>query len=74
MKERIIRLNEVNDVEEFIRAAEQCEFHISLIYQHASIDGKSILGVFCFLSKDMKVSYLGENQVFEQILQKYAVA
>ena len=74
MKERMIRLNKANDVEEFVKAAEQCEFDINLIYQHVFIDGKSILGVFGLLTKDMKVSYFGENQIFEQILQKYAVA
>ena len=46
MKECMIRLNKANDVEEFVRAAQRCEFEIHLIYQHLFIDGKSILGVF----------------------------
>ncbi len=74
MKECMIRLNKANDVEEFVRAAQRCEFEIHLIYQHLFIDGKSILGVFALLTKDMTVAYLGEDPIFERVLQKYAVA
>lgn len=74
MKESIIRLNETGDVQEFVRAAEQCDFDINLIYQHIFIDAKSLLGVLGLLMKDMKVSYYGEDQGFEKVVQKYTVA
>ena len=74
MKERMIRLNETNDVQEFVKAAENCDFDINLIYRHMFIDAKSILGVFGLMMNDMKVSYTGENPVFDQIVQKYAIS
>lgn len=74
MKERMIKLNETVDVQEFVKTAEQCDFDINLIYQHIFIDAKSFLGVMGLLRKEMKVSYYGENQGFEKIIQKYAVA
>lgn len=74
MKERVIRLNEIRDVEEFVDVAEECDFDINLIYQHIFIDGKSFLGVIGLLRKDMTVSYWGTNTGFEKVLKKYAVA
>ncbi len=74
MKERVIRLNHPKDVQEFVNAATQCEFDINLIYQHIFIDAKSLIGVLGLLRQNTKVSYFGENQGFEQVLQKYAVA
>ena len=74
MKERVIRLNEIKEVEEFVDIAEECDFDINLIYQHIFIDGKSFLGVIGLLRKDMTVSYWGNNLGFEKVLRKYAVA
>lgn len=74
MKERIIRLNETSEVREFVSAAEKCDFDINLIYRHVFIDAKSFLGVMGLLMNDMKVSYGGENQMFEHVVKKYAVA
>ena len=74
MKERVIRLNHPKDVQEFVNAATHCEFDINLIYQHIFIDAKSLIGVLGLLRQNTKVSYFGENQGFEQVLQKYAVA
>jgi len=74
MKEKMIKLNETVDVQEFVKTAEQCDFDINLIYQHIFIDAKSFLGVMGLLQKEMKVSYFGENPGFEKMLQKYAVA
>lgn len=73
MKEIMIRLNKASDVEEFVGAAEKCDFDINLISRHVFIDAKSLLGVLGLMMTDMKVSYFGENQVFESIVQKYAV-
>ncbi len=74
MKERIIRLSETGEVKEFVQAAEQCDFDIDVVYQHIFIDAKSFLGVMGLIMKDMRVSYSGEDQGFEQVVQKYAVA
>lgn len=70
----MIRLNATSDVLEFVNAAEKCDFDINLIYRHVFIDAKSLLGVLGLVMSEMKVSYSGEDQTFERVLQKYAVA
>lgn len=75
MKERKIKLFAADDVKEFVRAAEKCDFDIDVFYNRVIIDAKSFLGV---LSMDLRnvltVKYYGENTSFERFLSKYAVA
>lgn len=73
MKESMIRLNEAEDVQEFVRAAEKCDFDINVINKHIFIDAKSFLGVLGLMMEDMKVSYFGENSGFEKVVRKYSV-
>ncbi|MDO5423948.1 MAG: HPr family phosphocarrier protein [Eubacteriales bacterium] len=75
MSERKIKLTGMNDVKEFVRAAEQCDFDVDVFYNRVVIDAKSILGVLSLdLSRELTVKYGGQNLVFENILSKYATA
>ncbi|WP_242980481.1 HPr family phosphocarrier protein [Blautia argi] len=48
MEEMKIRLTKADDVREFVRAARKCEFDVDISYERAVVDGKSIIGNFCF--------------------------
>ena len=74
MKEKIIRLNEAKEVREFVSAAEKCDFEIDVVCRHVFIDAKSFLGMLGLMMNDLKVFYSGEDQRFDSIVQKYAVA
>ena len=75
MQERKIKLNELQDVKEFVTAAGKCDFDIDIFYNRVTIDAKSILGVLSMdLRHDLTVKYFGEDRSFETILSKYAVA
>ena len=64
-----------DDVQEFVKVAGTCDFDIDIFYNRVVIDAKSILGV---LSLDLKqiltVRYGGNNQAFEQMLDRYSIA
>ena len=73
--EKKIRLTDTNEVKDFVRAAEQCDFDINVCYNSAMIDAKSIMGVlYLGLSKDLIVKYGEENAGFEHVISKYAIA
>ena len=78
MVEKRIKLTELDDVKEFVRAASQCDFDIDVSdvsYNRVVIDAKSILGVLSLgLSKALTVKYGGNNLQFENVLSKYATA
>ena len=75
MSERKIKLTALQDVKEFVNAAEQCYFDIDVFYNRVIIDAKSILGVLSLdLSRELTVKYGGQNMAFENILKKYATA
>ncbi|MFV0465723.1 MAG: HPr family phosphocarrier protein [Lachnospiraceae bacterium] len=75
MNEHIIKFTNTDDVQQFVRAAGECDFDIDLIDQHRYIDAKSILGVLSIgLAKELKVKCSGGSCKFEQTLQKYAIA
>ena len=42
-KETVIRLNTLDDVQEFVGAASKCDFDIDLKYRQILIDAKSLL-------------------------------
>jgi len=75
MLEKKIRLNAVNDVREFVRAAEKCEYDVDVFYNRMVIDAKSILGVMSMdLTKPLTVKYSQEDRSLESVLNKFAVA
>lgn len=73
--EKRIKLSAVEDVQEFVRAAEGCDFDVDISYNRVIIDAKSILGVMSLdLARELTVKYGGENMKFESVLSKYATA
>lgn len=72
---KVIRLSDLKDVEEFVRAAEDCDFEIDVKYNRTMIDAKSLLGMIGIgVQKDMMVCYGGRNENFENLVAKFAVA
>lgn len=75
MVEKRVKFQNSEDVEDFVKAAGQCDFDIDILYDHIYIDAKSFLGVLGLgLRKDLTVQYFGENAKFEKMLKNYAVA
>lgn len=75
MNEKKIKLKATDEVQEFVKAAAECDFDINLHYERAIVDAKSFLGVLSLgLSKILVVSYGGNDCRFERILDKYVVA
>lgn len=74
MLEKKIRLNAVNDVREFVREAEKCEFDVDVFYNRFVVDAKSIIGVMSMdLTKILTVQYHTEDSCFGKVLDKFAV-
>ena len=74
MVERHIRLNETEDVKEFVNEAAKCDFDIDISYNRIIIDAKSILGVLSMdLTRVLTVQCHGESKEFNRTLQKFAV-
>ena len=66
MIERKIRLTDTEEVKDFVRAAGKCDF---------DIDVKSLLGMlYLGICKDLVVKYGEQDECFEHIMNKYAVA
>ncbi len=75
MVEKKIRLAQMQEVREFVNAAEKCDFDVDISYNRIVIDAKSIMGVLSMdLTKVLTVKYGGNNLHFENILDKYAVS
>ena len=75
MSERKIKLTELSEVKEFVRAAEECDFDIDIFYNRVVIVAKSILGILSMdLTRELTVKYGGENMRFENVLSKYGTA
>lgn len=75
MIEKKIRLAQMQEVREFVNAAEKCDFDVDVSYNRIVIDAKSIMGVLSMdLTKVLTVKYGGNNLHFENILDKYAVS
>ena len=75
MNEKKIKLTDTNDVKEFVREAEKCDFDIDIFYNRVIIDAKSFLGVLGMdLTQELTVKYGGKDMRFENVLNKYATA
>lgn len=70
-----IKLSAPEDVKEFVKAANKCDFDIDISYNRVLVDAKSILGIFSMdLTHILTVHCHGESQEFNQAIQKFAVA
>ena len=75
MVEKRVKFQNSEDVEDFVKAAGQCDFDIDILYDHIYIDAKSLLGVLGLgFKRELTVKYFGENAKFETLLENYAVA
>ena len=73
MKEKNIKLLNVDEVKQFVSAAIQCDFDVDVYYKRVIIDAKSILGVFSLdLRQVLTVRMYGENKEFEELLDTLA--
>ncbi|MCI7106738.1 MAG: HPr family phosphocarrier protein [Lachnospiraceae bacterium] len=72
---KVIRLSDMKDVKDFVRAAGDCDFEIDVKYNQTVIDAKSLLGMIGLgLQKNLQVCYGGRNENFENLVDKFAVA
>lgn len=72
--EKEIRFSDAEDIKEFVKAAGKCDFDIDVFYKRAVIDAKSILGMLGIGQNDVVVRYAGNNENFENIVDKFALA
>ena len=67
-----LRLDEVKD---FVVAANRCDFDIDISYNSFVVDAKSIVGVLGLdLGQILTVCYDGYNAEFEEFLNRFAIA
>ena len=72
---KVIRLADMNDVRDFVKAAGDCDFDIDVKYNQTLVDAKSLIGMIALgIQKDLEVCYGGKNEKFEHMVQKFAVA
>ena len=72
---KVIRLSDMKDVKDFVRAAGDCDFEIDVKYNQTVIDAKSLLGMIGLgLQKNLQCCYGGRNENFENLVDKFAVA
>ena len=75
MVERQIRLNATEDVKEFVNEATRCDFDIDISYNRIIIDAKSLLGILSMdLTQNLTVRCYGEDQRFNKVMDKFAIA
>ena len=73
MKKTLIRLNSPEAVQEFVNAAAKCNFDIDAKYNRIIVDAKSFLGVLGLSVNPISVCSHGEDALFEETLEKFAV-
>ncbi len=72
---KVIRLSDMKDVKDFVRAAGDCDFDIDVKYNRTIIDAKSLLGMMGLgLQNELQVCYGGKNENFENIVDKFSLA
>lgn len=73
MEKQLIKLQEPEEVKEFVSAAEQCDFDIDVIYNRIIVDAKSFLGVISLAVNPVYVACHGYNAEFDKVCKKFAV-
>jgi len=64
MNKMKIRLNATADVQEFVRAAEKCDFDIDIQYDSTIVDAKSILGIFSLVNSNPRIPFVTQDSLF----------
>ena len=74
MNEKSIVLNSIEGAREFVSAASECDFDIDVYFNRIALDAKSLLGILSLdLRSILRVRYSGDNEGFNNVLNKYAV-
>jgi hypothetical protein len=71
---KLIKLTALEEAQEFVTAASECNFDIDMRFNKVIVDTKSFLGVLSLLSHPVMIFSQGSNSEFEKMLEKYAVA
>jgi len=71
---KLIKLTALEEAQEFVTAAAECDFDIDMRFNKVIVDAKSFLGVLSLLSHPVMIFSQESNSEFEQMLEKYAVA
>ena len=75
MFEKKIKFNDTKDIQEFVKAADKCDFDIDIVSGCIFVDAKSFLGVLALgFARELTVKYGDENHNFEHILNRLCVA
>lgn len=75
MSEKKIKLSEFNEVKDFVRAAEKCDYDVDVFYNRVIIDAKSLMGVLSLdLTKELTVKFSEEDISFANVLDKYTIS
>lgn len=75
MEQMKIKLNATEEVLEFVKVAEKCDFDVDVCLDSAIVDAKSLLGVLSLgLAKNLIVQCHGESTGFNDAIRKFAVA
>lgn len=70
-----IKLNQFDDVKNFVLAAERCDYDVDVSYNRVIIDAKSLMGVLSMdLTKVLTVKFSEEDWHFSNWLEQYAVS
>ena len=66
---KVIRLSDMDEVKDFVRAAGGCDFDIDVKCDRTFIDAKSLLGMIGLgVKKNLQVCYGGKNENFENVV------
>lgn len=75
MKKFKIKLNNANDVEEFVKIASRFDFDIDLVSGTVYLDAKSLLGVLSMgLKRELNVVTMADDKNFASAIKKFSVA
>lgn len=75
MIEKKIEFHDTEELKDFVKAAEKCDFDINVFYYSTCIDAKSLLGmIYLGCRKVLTIQYGHEDVCFENAISKYAVA
>lgn len=70
-----IKLENAKDVEEFVKAANNCVSNVDLHSGVVYIDGKSLLGVLAMgIKREMSVHIDNADKAFENAISKFVIA
>lgn len=72
MEKTQVKFSAAEEVKEFVRAAEKCDFDIDVIYNKIVVDAKSLLGVLTLAAYPVYVACHGTDAAFNSVCQKFA--